>query len=111
MKKLKNLIVYGTDGEILSYIKGDFSTRIDEYIDIERKIQQLKRELLELTKIGHQRQDELAELRAEMDRITAGMQNDPIKLDNAQKSKRPEALKKADWNMYLKNLKQGRGVL
>lgn len=62
MKILKTLIETNNDSEILAYIKGDFATKIDSYIDIVNKIPKLEEDYLSLQLDGIERQKKIDDM-------------------------------------------------
>ncbi|MPM01426.1 hypothetical protein SDC9_47666 [bioreactor metagenome] len=59
MKKLKRLIETGSDTELLNYVRGNFSTKIDGYLKINGNLLEMKKRYVEIAESGVRREAEL----------------------------------------------------
>lgn len=66
MKQLKTLIEEGDNNKIISYIKGDFSKKINTYINSLEQVPTLQNQVLEMQIKGLERQKKLDEIIAKL---------------------------------------------
>jgi len=62
LKHLKDLLIEGNNGKILNYVRGEFSTNLDTYINLSQQVSQTQIECLEMQKKGLERQKKLEDL-------------------------------------------------
>lgn len=70
MKKLQRLLKYGTDEEIIAYVRSDdFRAELDIYNMLNTELTNAKKACLELAKQANQRHTELTEYKATVDKM------------------------------------------
>jgi hypothetical protein len=77
---LKDLLVKGSDAEILSFIRENLAPNIDSYINLSHKIQEIESEYLKMRIKSTEKQIELQKL---INRMNESLQKDLEKLKNS----------------------------
>lgn len=73
MKKLKRLIEYGSDTELIEYIRNTFYERIDKYLDLDSELSEMKKKYIKLAEDSSKREQRINEFHKKTDSILSGL--------------------------------------